>query len=483
MGEERMELRMETFNVNYALFAENLSRGYKQIRDVDCLSDITLVCDDGELLAHKVVLFTGSDFFKSFLQRVKHPNPHIYLRGMKLQHLQLVLNFMYSGEAQIIQSDLGDVLEVAKDLKVTGLTEQEQQQQHEAVMEEATKVSKKLDTLIKSITEMKEKEGKNKKKTKVKDEVSQDGDGDAATPTKAEDDFDEIALSHMKKGYDVEGKVSWICNQCGFCCNDKTRTKRHIKNNHLKERRKSAPEKITDIEEEISSTPDVSHITDVASLLEDVEVKRPRTRKMNRELKSLINDIEQAESAGFNIFDEIFDEDKESNNDESLVKESEESATDIESQALEMMEQGKDEENNRILWICRICDYSSHNKTRVKKHAKSNHLQKPSENEREGASRATSEIDEENKESSESEPMDTSDADQSKAENEETLNETSIKGNFDSDDVQALSLMMKSTSETGRTTWQCTICDMSHNDKTRIRKHIKSRHIRNSETS
>ena len=147
---------METFNVNYALFGENLSRGYKQIREVDCLSDITLVCDDGELPAHKVVLFTGSDFFKTFLQRVKHPNPYIYLKGMKLQHLELVLNFMYSGEAQIFQSDLEDVLEVAKDLKVTGLTEQEQQQQHEAVMEEATKVSKKLDTLLKSITEMKE---------------------------------------------------------------------------------------------------------------------------------------------------------------------------------------------------------------------------------------------------------------------------------------------------------------------------------------
>merc|ERR1712111_272699 len=127
---------------------------------------------------------------------------------------------------------------------------------------------------------------------------------------------------------------------------------------------------------------------------------------MNRELKSLISDIEQAESAGFNIFDEIFDEDKESNNDESLakesedsmVKESEENPTDFDSQALEMMEQGKDEENNRILWICRICDYSSHNKTRVKKHVKSNHLQKPSENEREGVSKGTSENDEENKE-------------------------------------------------------------------------------------
>lgn len=463
---------METFNVNYALFGENLSRGYKQIRKVDCLSDITLVCDDGELPAHKVVLFTGSDFFKNFLQRVKHPNPYIYLKGMKLQHLELVLNFMYSGEAQIFQSDLEDVLEVAKDLKVTGLTEQEQQQQHEAVMEEATKVSKKLDTLLKSITEMKEKEGKNKKKSKVKEENSKDGDN--VTPT-AEDDVDEIALQQMKKGYDVEGKVSWICNQCGFCCNDKTRTKRHIKNNHLKERRKSAPEKITELEEEVSTT---STTTDVASILEDVEIKRPRTRKMNRELKSLISDIEQAESAGFNIFDEIFDEDKESNNDESLVKESEDSMvkeseeapTDYDSQALEMMEQGKDEENNRILWICRICDYSSHNKTRVKKHVKSNHLQKPSENE------------DQKKETFESEPMDTSDADQSKTDNEETLNETSIKGNFDSDDVQALSLMIKS-SDNGRTNWQCTICDMSHNDKTRIRKHIKSKHIRNSETS
>ena len=134
---------METLNINYSLFAENISRGYKALQAVPSLADVTLVCDDGEVAAHKLVLFTGSDFFQKFLPRVKHPNPYIYLRGTKVQHLNSVLTFMYNGEAEIAEDDIHFVLDVAKDLKVAGLTENEKDLEPEFVMEEAAKVSRK----------------------------------------------------------------------------------------------------------------------------------------------------------------------------------------------------------------------------------------------------------------------------------------------------------------------------------------------------
>ena len=147
-------------NVNYSLFAENISRGFKALQNVPSLTDVTLVCDDGEVAAHKLVLFTGSDFFQNFLPRVKHPNPYIYLRGIKLQHLNSVLTFMYNGEAEIAEDDIHFVLDVAKDLKVAGLTENEKDLEPEFVMEEAAKVSRKLEELKKklssSISEKKE---------------------------------------------------------------------------------------------------------------------------------------------------------------------------------------------------------------------------------------------------------------------------------------------------------------------------------------
>ena len=67
--------------------------------------------------------------------------------------------------------------------------------------------------------------------------------------------------------------------------------------------------------------------------------------------------------------------------------------------------------------------------------------------------------------------------------NEESLKEESFVkgGNFDSIDIQALSMMTKTKSETGTTIWNCTICEQNSFDKTRIRKHVKSHHIKNNE--
>ena len=116
---------MDTYNLDYSLFKENLIRGYRDVKNIESLTDVTLVCDDGEVIAHKLVLFTGSEFFKSFLPQVKDPNPYIYLRGIKMKHLEMALNFMYLGTVQVPQDDIGAILDVANDLKISGLTEEE----------------------------------------------------------------------------------------------------------------------------------------------------------------------------------------------------------------------------------------------------------------------------------------------------------------------------------------------------------------------
>ena len=49
------------------------------------------------------------------------------------------------------------------------------------------------------------------------------------------------------------------------------------------------------------------------------------------------------------------------------------------------------------------------------------------------------------------------------------------------EDFKALMMMKKITGEDGKTYWICNVCDITSKDKTRIRKHIKSKHISNSE--
>ena len=70
-----------------------------------------------------VVLTACSNFFKDILSHNSQRNhPYLYLRGVKLAHLNALLDFMYNGEVNIGQSELTEFLSVANDLEVKGLT-------------------------------------------------------------------------------------------------------------------------------------------------------------------------------------------------------------------------------------------------------------------------------------------------------------------------------------------------------------------------
>ena len=114
---------VQGYNLNYNNFSENICLSYKAVREQEHFTDVLLACDDGEINAHKLVLFTGSEFFQKLLPRFKHPNPLIYLRGLKLKDLESLLNFVYFGEISLQEKDLKGVLNAAKDLKIKGFTE------------------------------------------------------------------------------------------------------------------------------------------------------------------------------------------------------------------------------------------------------------------------------------------------------------------------------------------------------------------------
>jgi len=83
--------------------------------------DVTLVCENQQLSAHKVVLSACSSFFRSVLTNNPHPNPLIYLKDVSYQDLSSILSFIYTGEAEVQQDRLQDFLGVAEDLRIKGL--------------------------------------------------------------------------------------------------------------------------------------------------------------------------------------------------------------------------------------------------------------------------------------------------------------------------------------------------------------------------
>ena len=84
--------------------------------------DVTLVSDDEEhIAAHKLVLSASSEFFKNIIKKAQHSNPMIYLSGFKSRDLYMVMDYIYQGEVQILQTELDQFLTVAQQLKIEGL--------------------------------------------------------------------------------------------------------------------------------------------------------------------------------------------------------------------------------------------------------------------------------------------------------------------------------------------------------------------------
>jgi len=112
----------EKFCLRWNDFESNISTAFRELREDKDFFDVTLVCDEGQIQAHKVILSACSPFFRTVLKTNPHQHPLLYLKSVKYTDLLSVLNFMYHGEVNVAQDELNSFLSIAEDLKVKGLT-------------------------------------------------------------------------------------------------------------------------------------------------------------------------------------------------------------------------------------------------------------------------------------------------------------------------------------------------------------------------
>ena len=113
----------EKFCLKWNDFQENIATAYREIRESEDFTDVTLVCEeDKQIETHRVILSACSPFFMRVLKKNKHSHPMIYMKGFKLKYLMSIIDFIYYGEANIFQEDLNEFLAMAEDLQLKGLT-------------------------------------------------------------------------------------------------------------------------------------------------------------------------------------------------------------------------------------------------------------------------------------------------------------------------------------------------------------------------
>ena len=114
---------LDKFNLKWEKFETNLKTSYASFRQTPDFSDVTLVCADGKQInAHKVILATASPFFYNIFQTNNHPNPLIYMKGLKWSDVSDIIDFIYHGEISLAQQNITEFLETAEDLKLKGLS-------------------------------------------------------------------------------------------------------------------------------------------------------------------------------------------------------------------------------------------------------------------------------------------------------------------------------------------------------------------------
>ena len=85
----------EKFCLKWNDFETNLSRAFSELREEKDFFDVTLVCEDNQLDAHKVILSACSPFFRNILKKNPHKHPLLYLKDVRREDMQSILTFMY----------------------------------------------------------------------------------------------------------------------------------------------------------------------------------------------------------------------------------------------------------------------------------------------------------------------------------------------------------------------------------------------------
>ena len=111
----------QQFHLSWTDHGPNAAKAFHDLRADDHLCDVTIACEEGVFLGHKVVLFAASLLFRDILRKHAHPHPLIYLKNITSRDMVALLDFMYFGEVTLEKEQLSSFSAAAEELKVLGL--------------------------------------------------------------------------------------------------------------------------------------------------------------------------------------------------------------------------------------------------------------------------------------------------------------------------------------------------------------------------
>jgi BTB/POZ domain len=114
------------FVVQWEEHPAHLASRLGHLLESQTLVDITLMCNTHTLRVHRCVLAACSPYFENLLQNIAQrqltQHPLIVLKDMQFSVLKSMIEFMYCGETNVTDDDLGPLLQAARFFQVKGLS-------------------------------------------------------------------------------------------------------------------------------------------------------------------------------------------------------------------------------------------------------------------------------------------------------------------------------------------------------------------------
>lgn len=110
-------------------YTEEIATGFSKLLKAESMTDVTLICNGGQTIrAHQVILATFSPYFRAIFEAQPFTNnpcqyPVIVIKDLAYPELRAILEFIYRGEVSISRDKLPAVLQAAKALEISGLSD------------------------------------------------------------------------------------------------------------------------------------------------------------------------------------------------------------------------------------------------------------------------------------------------------------------------------------------------------------------------
>jgi len=119
----------EKYRLKWSKFESNILNAFQSLYETEQLSDVTLFCEGTTFKAHRLVLAACSSHFQNLFSNAPvtatHTQLFVILDGTRADDLQILLQFMYKGEAYLHEDRIDSVIRTAELLQIKGLCETE----------------------------------------------------------------------------------------------------------------------------------------------------------------------------------------------------------------------------------------------------------------------------------------------------------------------------------------------------------------------